>query len=99
MIFLTALTTGFKKDPSTSIRKLEMKVYKKTVRMAIARDLSLNHNPFDYVLWGVLENQTNAIRYKIGSLKIPIEKDGNKMAVELILKACKPLKSHGDTII
>ena len=44
--FLTALTTVIK-DPTTSIRKHanELKVYKKTVKTAIKRDLSPNLNP------------------------------------------------------
>ena len=50
------------KDPTTSMRKRanELKVPEKTVRIAIKRNLSRDLSPLDYIIWGVLENQTNA---------------------------------------
>ena len=58
--FLTVLATAIKKDPSTSIRKHanELKVLEKTVRTPIKQNLSPDFNPFDYAIWGVLENKT-----------------------------------------
>ena len=44
-------------------------------------------NPFDYAIWGILENKTS--HSNIGSLKTAIEKEWNKMSEEFILKACK----------
>ena len=41
---------------------------------------SPDFKPFDYTLWGVLENKTNATFHSnIGSLKNTIEKKWNKM--------------------
>ena len=35
---------------------------------------SPDHNPFDYIIWGILENKTNATFHpNIGSLKTAIE--------------------------
>ena len=51
-------------------------------------------NPFDYAIWGVLENKTNATSHpNIDSLKIAIEEKWNKMSEEFILKACKYIES------
>ena len=69
--FSIALATVLKKDPATSIRKHtnELEVHEKTVRTAIKQDLSPDRNPLDYVIWGVLENKTNANPHpNIGSL-------------------------------
>ena len=77
-----------------------MKVHEETVRTAIKQDLSPDLNPFDYAIWGVLENKTNPTSHRnIGSLKIALEVEWNKMFEEFILKACKSFRSHVDTII
>ena len=48
----------------------------------IKRDLSPDLNPFDYAIWGILENKTNATSHpNIGSLKTATEEE--KMAVIL----------------
>ena len=99
--FLTALTMVIK-DPTASIRKHTtwLKVYKKTVRTAIKHDLSPDHNPLDYVIWGIFRNKTNATSYpNIGLLKIAIEEEWNKMSEEFNLKACKSFWSHVNTKI
>ena len=60
-----------KKDPTTSIIKHanELKVHKKTVWRAIKQDLSLDLNPHDYAVLGVLENKTNPTSHQnFGSL-------------------------------
>ena len=100
--FLTALITAIPKDPITPIRKHtnELKVHEKSVRTAIKQDLSTELNPLDYVLWGILENKTNATSpSNINSLKTGIEQEWNKMSEEFILKACKSFQCHVDTII
>ena len=53
--FLTALAMAIKKDPSTSIRKHadKLKVREKTVKTVIKQDLSPDHNPLDYAMWGI----------------------------------------------
>ena len=57
---------------------------------AIKEDLSSDHNPFDYVLWDLFENKTNATSHSnIGLLKTAIEEEWNKMSGEFILKVCK----------
>ncbi len=76
----TALVTAIKKDPTTSIWKHAnvLKVYEKTLRIAIKQDLSPDLNPLDYAIWGVLENKTNATSHpNIGS---SIEEEWNKMS-------------------
>ena len=91
-----------KKDPTTSKRKHtnELKIHKKTLRIAIKQDLSTYINPLDYTIWGVLENKTNANSHQnIGSLNTAIEEEWNKMFEEFILKACKPFWTCVDTII
>ena len=56
--------------------------------------------PFDYAIWGVLENKTNATSHpNIGSLKTAFEEEWNKMSEEFILKACKSFRRRVDTII
>ena len=63
-----------KKDPTTSIRKHanELKVHKETLK----QDLSPDHCPLDYAIWGVLENKTNATSHpNIGLLKTAIEEE------------------------
>ena len=53
-----------------------------------------------YATWGVLKNQTNATSHpNIGSLKIDIEEEWNRMSEEFILKACKSFRRRVDTII
>ena len=56
--FLTALATVIKKDLTRSIRK-------HTNELKVKLDLSPDHNPLDYGLWGVLENKTNALPIQI----------------------------------
>ena len=54
----------------------ELKVHKKTVTTAIKQYLSSDLNSFDYTIWDVLENKTNAISHLcIGSLKTAIEEE------------------------
>ena len=61
---------------------------------------SLHLNPFDYAIWSILENKTNATSHpKIGLLKFPIEDEWNKMSEESILKASKLFQRCVDTII
>ena len=56
--------------------------------------------PLITLVWGVLENKTNATSYpSIGSLKIAIEEDWNKMSEEFILKVWKSFWRRVDTII
>ena len=79
---------------------MSWKSTKKPVRIPIKRDLRPDNNPFDYAIWGVLENKTNATSHtNIGSLKTAIEKERNKMLEEFILKACKSFRRHVDTVI
>ena len=48
---------------------MNWKSTKKTVRTAIKQDLSTDFNPFDYAMWGVLENKMNATSHpNMGSL-------------------------------
>ena len=76
-----------------------MKVHEKTVRTAIKLDLSLDLNPLDYAIWGILENKTNAISHpNIGLLKTTIEEEWNKISEEFILKTCKSFQRHVDAI-
>ena len=57
-------------------------------------------NPFDYVIWVVLENKTTTTSHtNIGSLKTTIKEEWNKMSENFILKACKSFWRHVDTII
>ena len=100
--FLTDLAMAIKKDPTTSIKKHhnEFKVHEKTVWTAIKQDLSLDLNPFDYAIWGLLENKTNTTSHSnIGLLKTAIAEEWNKMSEEFILKACKPFQRLVDKII
>ena len=61
---------------------------------------STNLNTIGYVIWGVLENKTNATSHpNIGFLKTVIEYEWNKMIEELILMACKSFRRSVDTII
>ena len=60
------------------------------MRTAVKQNLSPNLNNLDYTIWGILENKTNTTSHpNIGSLKIAIEEEWNKISEELILKACK----------
>ena len=72
---LTAFVTVNKKDLTASIRKHanELKLYGKTVRTAIKQNLSPGLNLLNYVMWGILENQTNAASHlNIGLLQTSI---------------------------
>ena len=82
-----------KKGPSTSIRKHadELKVHEETVKTSIKQFSSTDFNSLDYAIQGVLENKTNTnFHPDIGSLKIAIEKEWDKMPEEFILKICRP---------
>ena len=98
---LTGLATTIKKESTTSINKYanKLNVHEKTVRTEIKKYLSPDLNPFDYAIWGVLENKTNATCHpNIGLLKTPIEEEWNKISEEFILKACKSFRRCVDTI-
>ena len=65
-----------------SIRKHAniLKVHEKTVGTAIKQDLSQDLNLFDYTMWGILENKTNAMSHaNNGSLKNSIEEEGTNV--------------------
>ena len=51
----------------------------------------------EYAIWGALKNTANATSHQ--NIKIAIEKEGNKMSEESILKACKSYRRCVDTII
>ena len=54
----------------------------------------------DYVIWGALENKTNATLHpNIGLLKTDFEEEWNEVSEEFILKACKSFQRSVDTII
>ena len=44
-------------------------------------------NPLEYAIWGVLENKNANSHSNIGSLKIAIQEEWNKIPEEFILKA------------
>ena len=51
---------------------------------------SIRRHAKDYAIFGFLENKTNTTSNpNIGSYKIAIEEEWNKMSEEFILKACK----------
>ena len=63
---------------------MNLKFTKENVKTAIKEDLYPNHNPFDYAIWVVLENEKkNATA---------IEEEWNKISKEFILKACKSFR-------
>ena len=67
---------------------MNLKIYEKTLRRAIKQNKSQDLNPLNYVIWGVLENKTNATSHpNIGSLKTSIKEDWDKIPEEFILKA------------
>ena len=69
------------------------------MRTAIKQDLNRDLNHFDWAIWVVFENKTNATSHQnIGSLKIAVEEEWNKMSEEFVLKTCKPFRRHVDTI-
>ena len=79
--------------------KLSQNIYEKT-RVSLWPPSSPDLNPFDYSIWGVLENKTNVTsRPNTRSLKIVFEEELNKMSEEFILKACKLFQRRVDTII
>ena len=93
---------NIKRDPRTSLRKYtnELKVHEKTVGTVIKQDLSPALNPFDKVIWGVLENKTSVTSHpNVDSFKFVIDEEWNKMFEEFILKACKSFRRRVDTII
>ena len=56
-----------------------MKVHEKTAKTAIKQKLSIDLNPLDYAIWGVLEIKTNVnFHPNIGSLKTAIEEEWTK---------------------
>ena len=100
--FLSVLAIAMKKNSTMLIKKhfKELKVHKKTARTAIKQDLSQDLNPFDYAIWRILENKTNATSHlNIDSLKNTIVEEWNNMSEEFILKACKSFQRCIDTII
>ena len=69
------------------------------MRTVIKQDLSPDHDPLDYDIWGVLENKTNATSHpNIVLLKTAIEEEWNKMSEEYILKICKSFSRRVDII-
>ena len=65
-----------------------------------AKPPKFENNPLDFALSGVLGNKTNATSPRnIGSLRIAIQEEWNKMFEEFILKASKSFRRHVDTII
>ena len=70
------------------------------MKIAIKQDLSLDLNPFDYAIWGILENKANATFHpNISSFKTAVEQECNKLSEEFILKECKLFQKCVDTII
>ena len=68
--------------------------------MAIKQDSSPDHKPFDYTMWNVFENKTNATTHpNIGPLKTGIEEEWNKISEDFILKTCTSFQRRVDTII
>ena len=56
--------------------------------------------PLHCAIWGVFENETNLTSDpNIGSLKIAIEEEWNKISEEFILKVFKSFRRNVDTII
>ena len=69
---------------------MNWKSHEKNVTTSIKQDLSPDLNLLYYAIRGVLENKTSATSYpNIGSLKIAIEKEWNKISEEFILKTWK----------
>ena len=59
-----------------------------------------DHNPLDYSIWDILENNTNGTSHSNNcSFKTAIEEEWNKMSEEFILKARKSFRTSVDTII
>ena len=84
---LTALATGIKKGPSTSIRKHanELKVHKKSMGTAIKQDLSLDHDPLDYAIWDILKTKQMQHPIKILiCLRLLLRKNGIKCQNNLL---------------
>ena len=79
---------------------MNWKSTRKIVRTVIKQDLSPDHNPLDYITWGILEKKTNATSHpNIGSFTTAIEEEWNKMSVESTLKACKSFRRCANAII
>ena len=99
--FLTALSTAIKNDPKTSIKKACSWIESLQENCEDNKeDLSPDFNSFDYAIWDVLENKTNATSHpNIGSLKTAIKEEWNKMSEEYIFKTCKLLGRCVNTII
>ena len=73
-----------------------MKVHEKTAKTAIIQDLSLDLNPFEYLI----VSKTNATFHpNIDSFKTAIKEEWNRMSEEFILKAFKSSQRRIDTII
>ena len=61
--------------------KTKLKKISKIIGVSLWPPSSPNHNPLDYIKWGVLENKINvASNPNIGSLKTAIEEEWNKMS-------------------
>ena len=72
--------------------KLSQKKFPKMIRVSLWPPSSLDHNPLDYTIWGVLENKNKkkpTSHPNFGSLMTAIKKEWNEMSEESILKACE----------
>ena len=68
--------------------------------IAIKQILSPDLKPFDYAIWGVLDNKTNATSHpNIGSVKTAFEEEWNKMFEEFMLKTFKSFRKRVHRII
>ena len=57
------------------------------IGISLWRPSSLDLNPLDYTMWGILENKTNVPSYQnIGSLETTIAGEWDKMPEECIWK-------------
>ena len=88
------------KNKKVAFKLLALKVGDKTVRTAIKQNLSPDLIPLDYTIWGVLENKTNATPHpNIGLLKTAFEEKWNKMAEEIVFRACESFWKRVDSIL
>ena len=85
-----------KKDPTMSIRKHanEMKVHKKTVRIAIKQDLSSDLNPpWLHYMWCFRKQNMQLPIQKLVRLKLLLRRNGIKSlknfeGMQIVLKKC-----------
>ena len=77
----------------------ELKVHEKTARTEIKQDSSPDFKTLDLRYMGRFRKQTNATFHpNIGSLKIAVEEEWNKISEGFILKAYKSFWKRVDTI-